>query len=75
MGLAAYKKQIDWLTIAQENIGYGKRHDQALYVKSVKLLADAMPFDASHNYRAGTALIKQKSFQPSATLSHTGNCY
>ena len=62
MGLAAYKKQIDWLTIAQENIGYGKRHDQALYVKSVKLLADAMPFDASHNYRAGTALIKQKAF-------------
>ncbi len=62
LGLAAYKKQIDWLTIAKENLGYGKRHDQALYVKSAKLLADAMPFDANHNYRAGTALIKQKAF-------------
>jgi tetratricopeptide (TPR) repeat protein len=62
MGLAAYQKQIDWLTIAQENLGHGKRHDQALYVKSAKLLADAMPFDANHNYRAGTVLIKQKAF-------------
>ncbi|MEW6994290.1 tetratricopeptide repeat protein [Colwelliaceae bacterium MEBiC 14330] len=62
LGLAAYKKQIDWLTIAKENLGYGKRHDQALYVKSAKLLADAMPFDANHNYRAGTALIKRKAF-------------
>ena len=63
LGLAAYKKQIDWLTIAQENLGYGKRYDKALYVKSAKLLADAMPFDASHNYRAGTVLIEQKSFR------------
>ena len=62
LGLAAYKKQIDWLTIAQENLGYGKGHEPALYVKSAKLLADAMPFDATHNYRAGTALIKQKAF-------------
>jgi tetratricopeptide (TPR) repeat protein len=63
LGLAAYKKQIDWLTIAKENLGYGKRHDQALYVKSAKLLADAMPFDANHSFRAGTALIKQKAFR------------
>jgi tetratricopeptide (TPR) repeat protein len=63
LGLAAYKKQIDWLTIAKENLGYGKRHDQVLYVKSAKLLADAMPFDGNHNYRAGTALIKQKAFR------------
>ena len=63
LGLAAYKKQIDWLTIAQENLGYGKLHDKALYVKSAKLLADAMPFDANHNYRAGTVLIEQKAFR------------
>ena len=62
LGLSAYKKQIGWLTIATENLNYGKKHDQGLYIKSAKLLADAMPFDAEHNYRAGIALIKAKNF-------------
>jgi len=62
LGLSAYRKKIGWLTIATENLNYGKKHDQALYVKSAKLLGDAMPFDAVHNYRAGIALIEQKQF-------------
>lgn len=62
LGLSAYKSQIGWLTIATENLNYAKKHDIPLYLKSAKLLADAMPFDAEHNYRAGVALIKQKQF-------------
>ena len=62
LGLSAYKKQIGWLTIATENLNYAKKNDKSLYLKSAKLLADAMPFDAAHNYRAGVALIQQKQF-------------
>ncbi|MCJ8318385.1 MAG: hypothetical protein MJK12_02050 [Colwellia sp.] len=58
LGLSAYKSQIGWLTIATENLNYAKKNDIPLYLKSAKLLADAMPFDAAHNYRAGTVLIK-----------------
>lgn len=60
LGLSAYKGQIGWLAIATENLNYAKNNDKPLYLKSAKLLADAMPFDATHNYRAGVALIKQK---------------
>lgn len=60
LGLSAYKSQIGWLTIATENLNYGKKNNIPLYLKSAKLLADAMPFDAEHNYRAGVALIEQK---------------
>lgn len=62
LGLSAYKSQIGWLTIATENLNYGKKNDTSLYLKSAKLLADAMPFDGAHNYRAGVALIEQKQF-------------
>ena len=62
LGLSAYKKQIGWLTIATENLNYAKKNDPALYVKSAKLLADAMPFDAEHNFRAGVVLIEHKQF-------------
>jgi len=62
LGLAAYQSKIGWLTIATENLNYGKKNDPALYLKSAKLLADAMPFDAVHNYRAGVALIQQNQF-------------
>ncbi len=62
LGLSAYKSQIGWLTIATENLNYGKKHDKPLYLKSAKLLADAMPFDAKHSYRAGVALIQAKKF-------------
>ncbi len=60
LGLSAYKRQIGWLAIATENLNYAKKNDPVLYLKSAKLLADAMPFDAAHNYRAGTALIQHK---------------
>jgi len=60
LGLSAYKNQIGWLTIATENLNYAKKNDSSLYLKSAKLLADAMPFDATHNYRAGTTLIQYK---------------
>ncbi len=62
LGLSAYRKKIGWLTIATENLNYAKKNDPALFLKSAKLLADAMPFDAAHNYRAGVALIKAKQF-------------
>ena len=62
LGLSAFKKQIGWLTIATENLNYAKKKNPALYLKSAKLLADAMPFDAEHNFRAGVALIEQKQF-------------
>lgn len=62
LGLSAYKSQIGWLTIAKENLNYGKKNDLSLYLKSAKLLADAMPFEAVHSYRAGTALIEAKKF-------------
>jgi len=62
LGLSAYKKKIGWLTIATENLNYAKKNDAQLYLKSAKLLADAMPFDAAHNYRAGVALIQAKQF-------------
>jgi len=62
LGLSAYRKKIGWLTIATENLNYGKKNNQPLFIKSAKLLADAMPFNASHNYRAGVALIKHKNF-------------
>jgi tetratricopeptide (TPR) repeat protein len=62
LGLSAYQSKIGWLTIATENLNYGKKSDPILYLKSAKLLADAMPFDAAHNYRAGIALIEAKEF-------------
>jgi len=62
LGLSAYKSQIGWLTIATENLKYAKKNDIPLYLKSVKLLADAMPFNAVHNYQAGIALIKHEQF-------------
>jgi len=62
LGLSAYQKKIGWLTIATENLNYAKKNDPQLYLKSAKLLADAMPFDAKHNYRAGVALIQAKQF-------------
>lgn len=63
LGLSAYKSQIGWLTIATENLNYGEKNDKALYLKSAKLIADAMPFNAQHNYRAGVALIQAKKFR------------
>ncbi|MGL1958059.1 MAG: hypothetical protein OCD00_12170 [Colwellia sp.] len=60
LGLAAYKKQATWLTIATENLKHAKNKNAVVYVKSAKLLADAMPFNAKHNYRAGVALIQFK---------------
>jgi lysophospholipase L1-like esterase len=62
LGLAAYEKKATWLTIALENLHRAKGKNIPLYVKSAKLLADAMPFDAAHNYRAGLALIQNKQF-------------
>ncbi|MCW8865450.1 MAG: tetratricopeptide repeat protein [Colwellia sp.] len=62
LGLSAYQSKIGWLTIATENLKYGKKNDKALYLKSAKLLADAMPFDANHNYRAGVVLLQAKAF-------------
>lgn len=62
LGFAAYKKQASWLTIALENLKRAKGKDIPLYMKSAKLLSDAMPFDAEHSYRAGIALIEGKQF-------------
>lgn len=62
LGLAAYKKQASWLTIALENLKRAKGKNAQLYLKSAKLLADAMPFDAAYNFRAGLALIQGKQF-------------
>ena len=45
LGLSAYKNQIGWLTIAAENLNYGKKNNPALYLKSIKLLAEAIPLD------------------------------
>jgi len=62
LGLAAYRKQIGWLDLARENLKYARDHDIPLYIKSVKLIADAMPFEANPNYRAGVVLIRQEKY-------------
>jgi len=62
LGLAAYKKQASWLNIAAENLKRSNNKNAKNYLKSAKLLADAMPFDAEHNYRAGVSLIQLKQY-------------
>jgi len=62
LGLAAYHKQANWLTIARENLKRSNGNNKPLFMKSAKLLADAMPYDATHNYRAGTALLSAEQF-------------
>lgn len=70
LGLAAYKKQASWLTIASENLNRSQGKHQSLYLKSAKLLGDAMPFDDAHNYRAGIALIEAKLFAQAPRYLH-----
>ncbi|MDG1750639.1 MAG: SGNH/GDSL hydrolase family protein [Thalassotalea sp.] len=63
LGLAAYTKQASWLTIAIENINQSKEKNKPQYIKSVKLLADAMPYSHEHNHRAGIVLLENREPQ------------
>lgn len=59
LGMAAYLKKVDWIQLATETqkraVAEGK---QLEIIKSVKLLADAIPNDVSLNMQAGSTLIR-----------------
>ncbi|MBU2881387.1 tetratricopeptide repeat protein [Psychrosphaera sp. B3R10] len=59
IGFAAYKKKIDWMTLATETQKLAKKNnDVELYLRTAKLLADAIPNDSERSFNTGIQLIQ-----------------
>ena len=63
LGKQRFSKQIDWLTMARESAQrYQKTNNAPMWVKTLQLIADALPHDPLANIRVGELLMKQKRY-------------
>jgi len=58
LGLKAFKKQANWIDMANATIQQTQENEPGEFAKAVKLLAEALPHDANLSYQAGLVLLK-----------------
>lgn len=74
LGYQAFMKEKDWLSLAQASLQQAiKNGETRNIVKLVKLLSDAMPYDSTLAYQAGTKLIAHK--RPSEAIRYLLRSY
>lgn len=63
LGKQRFTKQIDWLTMAQQSAqSYRNNNQSDMWIKSLQLIADALPHDPLSNIRVAELLVKQKRY-------------
>lgn len=63
LGKQQFTKQIDWLTMAKRSSErYRKNNQPEMWIKSLQIIADALPHDPLANIRVAELLMKQKRY-------------